>query len=142
MKKLCAFIILCSSLCYARHASGQNSTPASTVVKDWTGLVETQTECEIYYSLVKCGDERKVFLKFYNEVPFAQNIKIKVTVKYSGYIIKQDINVSVSPNQTIAGDCNSTNGNLLIKLLPLWDLDKTSITAELTEAKTSSPLQN
>jgi hypothetical protein len=137
MRKL-SCVLVCSFLfLLSQKLSAQTTPPVDSVYQDWTGLIETQTECEIYYSLVQCGDERKVLLKFMNEVPFNQNIKIKVTVKYIGYTIKEEKTKTVAPNLTIIADCSSTDANLFIKLLPRWDLTKTTVTAELIQATTN-----
>ena len=101
---------------------------------NWLGLLETQTECEIYYALMQCGEDKKLLLKFFNEVPLNQNIKFKVTVKYLGYTIVEEKTKAVAPNQTIVADCSTTDSTLFIKLLPPnWDFSNTTVTAELIQ---------
>ena len=128
-------LILTTSFSPIKEMQKTNSTNTiSANEPSWIGLLETQTECEIYYSLVQCGEERKLLLKYFNEVPFNQNIKFKVTVKYLGYEIKEEKTKFVAPNQTIIGSCDSTDSNLFIKLLPPnWDFSNTTVTAELIE---------
>jgi hypothetical protein len=136
MRMLGLFVCFQIFTVFSSNLYAQTSTPDVTVVKDWTGLLEAGIECEVYYSLVKCGDEKKVLLKFYNEVPLNQTIKVKVTVKYLGYIVTEEKTVSVAPNQTKMGDCNVADTNLFIKLLPpMWDLEKTVIEAQSIEEK-------
>ena len=137
MRKIPLLFFLFGCLLFADKLNAQNTSPVTTVIKDWTGLLETQTECEIYYSYVKCDEERKVLFKFYNEVPFNQNIKFKVTVKYIGYTITEEKTKVVAPNQTIVGECSSTDSNLFIKLLPQWDFERTIITAEIIQVTTN-----
>ncbi|WP_207494387.1 hypothetical protein [Aridibaculum aurantiacum] len=121
---------------FSSHLSAQTSNKDIAIIKSWTGLIEAGTECEVYYSFVQCGNEKIVLLKFYNEVPFQQNIKVKVTVKYSGYRVTEAKTVSINPNQTIVGACNSTDENLFIKLpTPIWDFDKTTIEVISLETK-------
>ena len=127
-------ILTCSFLPTNKEAKKSAISRATVDTLTWVGLLETQTECEIYYSLVQCGEDKKLLLKYYNEVPFNQNIKFKVTIKYLGYVITEEKVKSVTPNQTIAADCSSTDINLFVKLLPPnWDFSNTTVTAELIE---------
>jgi hypothetical protein len=132
---VCLVLILTASFSPVKEMREPNSTNITSVKEpNWIGLLETQSECEIYYSLVQCGEERKLLLKYFNEVPLNQNIKFKVTVKYLGYEIKEEKTKFVAPNQTIIGNCDSTDSNLFIKLLPPnWDFSNTTVTAELIE---------
>ena len=125
-------ILTCSFLPTGKEAKKSAISRATVDTQNWIGLLETQTECEIYYSLVQCGEDKKLLLKYYNEVPFNQTIKFKVTIKYLGYVITEEKTKSVTPNQTIAADCSSTDTNLFVKLLPPnWDFANTTVTAEL-----------
>lgn len=130
-------ILLCIALIFSVFSYSQSSTPVTTIVKDWTGLAETGTETEVYYSYVKCDEVPKVLLKFYNEVPFNQSIKIKVTVKYLSYVFTEEKVISLAPNETKAGVCGSQDKSLFISLTPMWEFDKATIEAQVLEAKAS-----
>jgi len=99
----------------------------------WIGLLETDTELEVLYSLTSCDNQKKLLLKYFNEMPNGQQIKYRITAKYTGYVQTEEKTRSVTANQTIFGECNSIDTTLFMNLPPQWELDKVLITAEIIE---------
>ncbi|MEJ8844625.1 hypothetical protein WG954_19685 [Lacibacter sp. H375] len=128
-------VILTSSFLANSETNKTVENTSHTDTLNWIGLLETGTECEIYYTLTQCGEDKKLLLKYYNEMPLNQKIRFKVTVKYLGYAVTEEKTKNVAPNQTISAECSSSDSTLFIKLLPPnWDFNKTTVTAELMEA--------
>ena len=99
MKTKILLILLVSSNYFRINA--QTTNPDVIVVKDWTGLIEAGTECEVSYSYVRCDLESKVLFRFYNEMPVTQNIKIRVQIKSGGYVFTEDKIIAVYPEWVI-----------------------------------------
>ena len=102
---------------------------------NWTGLIETQTELEVLYALANCNDQKKLLLKYFNEMPMNQQIKYKISLKYTGYFLEEEKLKAVSPNQVIAADCATTDTSMFVLLPSNWDLDRITVTATVIEVK-------
>ena len=102
---------------------------------NWTLLLETNTELEVLYTLDNCDGEKKLLLKYFNEVPLGQQLKYNIHLKYAGYIIEQEKVKAVSANQIIAADCTNSDTTMFIKLPPQWEVDRVTVTANLVEVK-------
>ena len=114
-----------------RSCRQSNIQPAAE--PNWIGLLETDTELEVLYSLTNCDNQKKMLLKYFNEVPNAQQIKFNVTLKYSGYVLETEKLKSVSANQLIAADCSVSDSTMFVLLPPQWELDRVTVTARLIE---------
>ena len=100
---------------------------------DWFGLLETQTELEVLYAFDTCGEQKKVLLKYFNEMPNNQKIKFKVTLKYAGYVIQEEKTRSVAPNEIIAGNCSMTDESMFIPIPSQWEFERVTVSADLIE---------
>lgn len=100
---------------------------------NWIGLLETNTELEVLYSLVDCDNKKKLLLKYFNEMPTGQQIKYKINLKYTGYFLDEEKWKAVSPNQLTAGDCAVTDTSMFVLLPPNWDLERVTVSATLIE---------
>jgi hypothetical protein len=130
--------VITSSFLPARNAVKRNTmmNKSSSLVPSeptWTLLLETDTELEVLYALDNCDDQKKLLLKYFNEVPSAQNIKYRVNLKYAGYVIDEEKVKSVSANQIIAADCSASDTTMFVKLPLQWELDRVTVTASLIE---------
>lgn len=109
------------------------SSSLFTSEPNWKLLLETSTELEVLYAFDNCDDQKKLLFKYFNEVPFAQNIKYKITLKYAGYNIEEVKVKSVSANQITAAECSASATTMFIKLPPQWEFDRVAVTANLIE---------
>ena len=113
--------------------SFQGKTYAQTTVhQDWLVMIETKNELEVLYSVVTCDGQKKVLLKYFNEMPVQQHIDYEVTVKYQGYVVTQKISRDVKPNEFSAATCSESRNDLVINLPQSWNLESgISVSAEV-----------
>ena len=125
--------IITTSFSFVSTQAKKSSIVKKVYDPNWILALETNTELEVFYSLDVCDDQKKLLLKYFNEMPFGQNIKYNIKLKYAGYIIEQEKTKSVTPNQIISADCTTSDTSMYIKLPPQWEFDRVTVTADLVE---------
>jgi len=88
------------------------------IFKNWQILGESKKHIDVFYSVIKCGNTSRVYLKVFNETNKDQTLKFKVEIidTETGEKIAKEFALALTQLQILKGECTGPNSASELKI--------------------------